>query len=306
MRIERDSDPGGVDPTSLEHRLHAIDPPPVPEDLLDRCLVTVPDAETIAVDRPAPRARRGWTGWRGRLMVTAAGVLLMVVTALVARPRPADAATLLQEVRQAEIRVAASHTVRILVGPDETRREEVWYARDRGRREEIRINDQPTATVVRTRRWVFRWDIRDHLVAAWSTELNAGHGGPNDSDGRVFGGEDMVRWAEKHRAEVRVEPDTLDGRKLRKITLRWPGPENGGTFPRDETIWFEPDTLRPVLHQIAYDEGKSLEIRSDYPDPGAVPDDLFIFRPPPDVTIEINDPDLGRQVYSEGRTGGNP
>jgi hypothetical protein len=33
-----------------------------------------------------------------------------------------------------------------------------------------------------------------------------------------------------------------------------------------------------------------------------VPDDLFAFRPPPDLTIEINDPDLGRQVYSDART----
>ncbi len=41
----------------------------------------------------------------------------------------------------------------------------------------------------------------------------------------------------------------------------------------------------------------------DYPAPDSVPDDLFAFRPPPDVTIEINDPDLGRQVYSEPRSG---
>ncbi len=306
MRIESDSDSGALDPASLEHRLHAIDPPPVPEDLLDRCLATVPRTMADLADRPATRAGKSRGGWRGRLTATAAAVLLTTVSAIVTRPRPADAASLLQEVRQAEIRVAASHTVRVLKGTGDTRREEVWFARDRGRREEIRINDQPTATVVQTRRWVFRWDIRDHLVAAWSTELNAGHRGPNDSDGRVFSGEEMVRWAEKHRAEVHLESATLDGRKLRKITLRWPGPDSGGTFPRDESIWFEPDTLRPVLHQVAYDDGKSHEVQTDYPEPGAMPEDLFTFRPPPDVTIEINDPDLGRQVYSEGRTGGNP
>ena len=282
-------------------RLQAIDSPPIPDDLLDRCLATVSGS-----DRSAPRVRRRLAGWRGRVAVAAAAVLLIGVTVMVARPRPADAAGLLQAVKRAEIKVAASHTIQLMRGPDGSRREETWYVRDRGRRQDIRIDDRPTAIVVRNKRWEFRWDIPGRLVAAWSTEMNAGHRGPNDSGGRVLGGDEMVRWAESHRAEVRVDSDTVGGRKLRKITLNWPGPPSGGFLPRGETIWFEPDSLRPVKHRIEYDDGRSLETQTDYPAPESVPDDLFVFRPPPDVTIEINDPDLGRQVYSEPRSGGNP
>ncbi len=306
MRVERDPDPGGRDSTSLEERLQTMGTQPTPDDLLDRCLATVPELPGDHVVSTEASPRRRWSAWTPRMAAAAAAVLMIGVVAIVARPRAADAASLLQEVQKAEILVPASHTVWIMRGPDGSRREEIWYARDRGRRTEIRLDDRPSATVVRTRRWEFRWDIGDRLVAAWSTEINAGHRGPNDSGGRVFNGEEMIRWAEKHRAEVHAEAGTLDGRKLRKITLRWPGPDSSGTFPRDETIWFEPDTLRPVRHDIRYDDGRTLETRTDYPEPAALADDLFTFRPPPDVTIEINDPDLGRQVYSEGRTGGTP
>lgn len=72
-------------------------------------------------------------------------------------------------------------------------------------------------------------------------------------------------------------------------------------MPRAETIWFDPDSLRPVKRLVDFDDGQSIETRIDYPAPEAVADDLFAFRPPRDVLIEINDPDLGRQVYSEGQ-----
>jgi hypothetical protein len=32
-----------------------------------------------------------------------------------------------------------------------------------------------------------------------------------------------------------------------------------------------------------------------------VPDDLFTFAMPRDVVLEVNDPELGRQLYSEGQ-----
>jgi hypothetical protein len=301
MRDVIDPEDAAPDPSPLDRRLQVIGSPPIPDDLLDRCLSTVPGP-----DRSAPRVRRRLTGWRGRVAVAAAAVLLIGVTVMVVRPRPADAASLLQEVHRAEIRVAASHTIQVMRGPDGSRREETWYVRDRGRRQDIRLDDRLTAIVVRNKRWEFRWDIPGRLVAGWSTEMNTGHRGPNDYDGRVLDSAEMVRWAESHRAEVRVEPDTIGGRKLRKITLNWPGPPSGGFLPRGETIWFEPDSLRPVKHRIEYDDGRSLETQTDYPAPESVPDDLFAFRPPPDVTIEINDPDLGRQVYSEGRPGAKP
>jgi hypothetical protein len=305
MRDEYDPDNAAPEPTPMERRLHAIDPPPVPDDLLDRCLATVPDAGSS----PAP-ARRRPAGWRVRVAAAAATVLVIDSVAMLARPRSADAASLLQAVQTAGINVDASHTVMILKGPEDSRREETWYVRDRGLRQEIRIDDKPTAVVIRNKRWEFHWDLPGRLVAAWSTEINHGRPGPNDSGGIVQNGEEMARWAASHRAEVEIASDTVAGRKLRKITLKWPGPPSGGFLPRDQTIWFEPDSLRPVKHVIAYDDGRTIEYQTDYPAGAGVPDDLFAFRPPPDVTIEINDPDLGRQVYSDARTparqGDNP
>jgi hypothetical protein len=312
MLDERIPDDLTPDATPLDRRLHAIEPPPVPEDLLERCLATV-----SKLDQGAPGGRRRLSAWRSRVAAAAAAGLLIGMTVLLTRPGAADAAGLLQAVQSEGIKVAASHTVAVTRGPDGCRREETWYVRDRGRRQEIRVDDKPNAVVIRNKRWEFRWDIPGRIVAAWSTEMNAGHRGPNDSDGLVMDGDAMVRWATSHRAEVRVESDTVGGRTLRKIALNWPGPPSGGMLPRGSTIWFEPESLRPIKQRIEYDDGRSLETQMDYPAPDAVPEDLFTFRPPPDVTIEINDPDLGRQVYSEARTrtqqpqppapsGGNP
>jgi hypothetical protein len=305
MRDRLNPDDAAPEPTPMDRRLHAIDPPPIPQDLLDRCLATVPEG-----DRPALRARRRPAGWRIRAAAAAAVVLVVGSLAMLARPRPADAAGLLQAMQKAGIKVDTYHTVMILRGPEGSRREETWYVRDRGRRREIRIDDKPTAVVIRNKRWEFHWDLPGRLVAAWSTEMNGGRRGPNDSGGIVQNGDEMARWAASHRAEVAIESDTIAGGKLRKITLKWPGPPSGGFLPRDETIWFEPDSLRPVKHIIAFDDGRTIEYQTDYPAPSGVPDDLFAFRPPSDVTIEINDPDLGRQVYSDPRTpapsGDNP
>jgi hypothetical protein len=301
MREDVDSERAEPDPTPLDRRLRAIDAPPIPEDLLARCLATVTGS-----DRTAPSGRKRLPAWRRRVAAAAAAVLLIGAAAMLTRPHPADAASLLQSVKTAGIKVAASHIVSVMSGPDGSRREETWYVRDRGRRQEIRIDERTTAVVIRTKRWEFRWDIPGHLVAAWSTELNAGHPGPNGPDGVVLDGDEMVRWAQSHRADVRVETETSGGRKVRKITLNWPGPSSGGFLPRGETLWFDPDSLRPVKQRVEYDDGRAIDMQMDYPAPASVPDDLFAFRPPPDVTIEINDPDLGRQVYSEARSGGHP
>ncbi len=297
MRDEINPEDAAPESTPMDRRLHAIDPP-IPEGLLDRCLATVPEA-----DRSTPSGRRRLGGWKVRAAAAAAAVLFIGSMAMLARPRSADAASLLQAVRTAGIKVAASHTVMLIRGPDGSRREETWYVRGRGRRQEIRIDDKPSAFVIRSKRWEFRWDIPGRLVAAWSTELNAGHRGPNDSDGTVFNGDERVRWAESQRVDqIDVKSETIAGRRLRKMTLRWPGPSSGGLLPRAEMLWFDPDSLRPVKQVIEYDDGRTIETLMDYPAPDSVPDDLFAFRPPPDVTIEINDPDLGRQVYSDART----
>ncbi len=244
--------------------------------------------------------------WKSRIATAAAAVFLIGAIGFLARPRRADAASLLKAVEAAWTKVPSSHSVMLMRRPGGTRREETWFLRDKGRREEVRDNDEVIAVFVRNRRWDFRWDVRGRIVAAWLTELATGYS-PPEKDGLVQNSETLLRWAEEHRAEIRVEPDTIDGRRARKIVLRWPGPPNGGAMPRAETIWFDPDSFRPVKRLVEFDDGQSIETRIDYPAPEAVADDLFAFRPPPDVLIEINDPDLGRQVYSEGQqTADNP
>jgi hypothetical protein len=291
MCDERLPDDESGDPSPLDRRLREIDSGPVPDDLLDRCLATIPGSASFGHKRLA--------GWRTKITAAAAAVLLIGAIGLLARPRHANAASLLKAVEAAWTKVPSSHSVMLMRQANGIRREETWFVRDKGRREEVRNNHELIAVFVRNRRWDFRWDVRGRIVAAWSTELATGHRLP-ENEGLVQGSEALLRWAEEHHAEIRVEPDTIDGRRARKIALRWPGPPNGGAVPRAETIWFDPDSLRPVKRLVEFDDGQSIETRIDYPAPEAVADDLFAFRPPADVLIEINDPDLARQIYSEG------
>jgi hypothetical protein len=119
--------------------------------------------------------------------------------------------------------------------------------------------------------------------------------------GLVHDSEALLRWAEEHRAEIREESALLDGRKARKATLRWPGPGGVEGHPQVDTVWFDPESLRPLRQLSEQWDGRLIDSRIDYPSPSDVPEDLLAFRPPRDVTLEINDPDLGRQVYSDAR-----
>ena len=126
----------------------------------------------------------------------------------------------------------------------------------------MRHDHELVAVFVQNRRWDFRWDVAGCVVAAWSTELDTGHPG-QDHDGLVMNSEELLRWAEGHRAEIRAEQDTIDGRRARKIVLRWPGPPGGAMVLRAETIWFDPDSLRPVKRLVEFDDGQSIETRID-------------------------------------------
>ena len=147
-------------------------------------------------------------------------------------------------------------------------------------------------------RWEFRWDVPGRIVAAWSTAL-LGKRSSMEHAGLVLESQALLRWAEGHRAEIRDEPDTLDGRKVRKVVLRWPGPGGPGTPPQTDTVWFDPDSLRPLRQRSESWDGQVTDARIDYPRPEDIPHDLLDFHPPRDVMLEINDPDLGRQVYSD-------
>ena len=217
-----------------------------------------------------------------------------------ARPRTASAAGFLQAVRSTWTEVPACHRVVTWKRPEFTRTTETWYVRGKGGRNEVRSAAGLAGVVVNNGRWEFRWDVPGHLVAAWSTAL-LGKQSEFEHAGLIQNNEDLLRWAETHKADIHIEPDTLNGRQVRKVTLRWPGPGGPGSQPQFDTVWFDPDSLLPLRQQSENWDGGTSDATYDYPAPENVPADLLQFLPPPDVTLEINDSDLGRQVYSEPR-----
>lgn len=281
--------------SSLEHRLLLLADAPIPDGLLDRCLATIPE--------PAPSsASRLWHGtrWRIRVAGLAAAAVLVMGLGLWGRPRQADAAHLLSAVKAAWTKVPASHRLEKRQGSAGTYLEETWFVRGRGYRQEIRKEGRLIGIVVANPRWKFQWDVPGRIVAAWSSAL-AGEQFRPDLNGLVLESEAMLRWAETHHAEIRVSSDTIGGRPARMMVLHWPGPGGDGSLAQTTTVWFDPESLLPIRERQDLGDGLVVEESLDYPDPSAVPNDLLTFRPPRDVTLEINDPDLGRQVYSEGQ-----
>ena len=164
--------------------------------------------------------------------------------------------------------------------------------------------DGLVGVVVNNGRWEFRWDVPGHLVAAWSTAL-LGKQSEFEHAGLIQNNEALLQWAETHKADIHIEPDTLNGHQVRKVTLRWPGPGSPGSQPQVDTVWFNPDSLLPLRQRSENWDGMTSDATYDYPAPENVPADLLQFQPPSNVTMEINDPDLGRQVYSEPRAAQN-
>ena len=236
--------------TGLERRIRSLDQPPVPEDLLARCLATIPGSEPISGhrsgdslrgrQRPSPRSRRC-------LVLGTVGVLL--------RPRDAAAAHFLQTVRSTWTEVPACHRVVVLKGPEPARTIETWFVRGKGGRQEVRSSDHLIGVVVNNGRWEFHWDVPARLVAAWSARL-IGKRSVFESAGLVHDSEALLRWAEQHRAEIREESALLDGRKARKVTLRWPGPGGVEGHPQVDTVWFDPETLRPLRQLSEQGDGR--------------------------------------------------
>lgn len=288
--VERGPDLPG---SGIWSRLHGIPVEPVPPGLLDRCLETAA-AEPI-YKRPAI-FRRAWLRPVG---VAAAALLMVGVSALVIRPVDAAASQFLKAAGVTWSEVAACHITATTRRDGEVRTEEVWYVRDKGGRHETRIGDELVGVVVANDRWEFRWDVRGKLVAAWSRRLLGGRSA-FESAGRVLPCESVLAWAEKNRAEIKIEADSLDGVAVRKVTLQWPGVP--GARPQIDTFWFDPESLRPVRRRSQLPDGSEAESRVDYPAAENVPADLLTFRPPAAAILEVNDPDLGRQLYSEGRS----
>jgi hypothetical protein len=295
MRNDTLSEDDEPDPTELDRHLQSLSPAPVPDDLLTRCLNTI--------EPRVLRRRFSWTHsvrWPARVTAAAAAVVLICGLAFVARPRAATAAHFLQAARAGWTEVPACHRVVAIKMPSLSRTMESWFVRGKGGRQETRSGDKLIGVVVNNGRWEFRWDVAEHLVAAWSTAM-LGRRSEFDRAGLIQNSEELVRWAETHKADIHIEPDTLSGRKVRKVTLQWPGPAGAGGRPQVDTVWFDSDSLRPLKQRSDLWDGGVTEATFDYPEPENVPADLLHFQLPADVTLEINDPDLGRQVYSEPR-----
>jgi hypothetical protein len=293
----RDDDCADDEPelTGLDRRLRLLAADTVPADLLARCLGTIGSPGQV---------RRPWwirqRRWISRIATAAAAVFLIAGLAILTRPRPATAAHFLQTVRASWTEVPACHRVIVVESSTLRRTTETWFMRGKGGRQETRSGGSLIGVVVNNGRWEFRWDVAEHLVAAWSAAL-MGKRSEFEHAGLIQNNEVLLRWAETHQADICIEPDILDGRKVRKVVLRWPGTGGPGSHPQVDTVWFDPESLRPVKQRSELWDGGVTEARYDYPVPENVPADLFAFHPPPDVTLEINDPDLGRQVYSEAR-----
>lgn len=283
----------------VERRLRSLEGPPVPLDLLERCLKTI---EYPAKNRSRLMTGRAWS--KLRFAAAVAAVLLIGTVGFLVRPRSVSAASFLQAVRSTWTEVPACHRIVTMKGPTFNRTIETWFVRGKGGRSEVRAGDGLVGVVVNNGRWEFRWDVPGHLVAAWSTAL-LGKQSEFEHAGLIQNNEALLQWAESHKADIHIEPDTLSGRQVRKVTLRWPGPGSPGSQPQVDTVWFNPDSLLPVRQRSENWDGGTSDATYDYPAPENVPADLLRFQPPPDVTVEINDPDLGRQVYSEPRAARN-
>ncbi|MFO0892929.1 MAG: hypothetical protein U0790_27795 [Isosphaeraceae bacterium] len=287
----RESDPR--EPLALDAALRAIPDPPIPDGLLEACLATVPAVPRGRVEGDSSRGRMGWK------LAAAAAVLLAVFSHL-ARSRHADAAELLRQSRQAWTAAPASHSIIRRKGPTSDRTEETWVVRHKGLRKEVRAGGELVAVVVRNDRWEFRWDVPGRTVAAWSTALSMAHRRPSD-EGLVLDRDEFEAWARSHRGELALESDTIAGRAAQKVVLRWPGAAGASGIPPTTIVWFDAKTRQPLKQRSEHADGTVTQETMDYPPADAIPDDLFHLEIPGDALLEVNDPDLGRQLYSTGQ-----
>jgi hypothetical protein len=289
----------------LDRRIQSQQPPPPSADLLERCLATIPaNALQEAAPQDAARPKRSLLRSRARIALGTIGLAAAVMVAcFVLFPGTNGSKNVLADVIRAFEEAPAFHFKRIGLDAAESEpsgTQEVWVVRGVGRRMEVREGSKLVAVVVDNMRWQLQWDVeRDHVIA-WPSKL-ADPSARSDDDAVIISRESFVKWGEKFKAEVVPEKDRLDGKEVERIALCWPGEIEMGT----NTVWFDPHTRRPLKERYEYDDGRVNEVVIEYPAPDAVPKEQFTFEVPRSALLEVNDPQLGRQLYSEGQKHAN-
>jgi len=282
----------------LDRRMKALQPPDPPSDLLPRCLETIAAAGKPARATPVrPAWRRGWR-WALSMVPLAAAVLLAVMLW-----GPQGEQNLLAAVFQALDRAPAYHmrvTIQLPMREcDGNDAMEIWLVRGVGRRVEARAKEKLTAVLVDNLRWKIEWNVRGRRVSAWPSEMTNGNT-DFSLDWMLKSRTAMTQWGEKYKAKLVPEKDQLDGREVDKITVTWP---QKPAKPKN-IVWFDQQSGRPLKWCDETRVGKhQVAAVIDYPSPGAVPKERFSLQVPRDAAVEVYDPQLGRQLSSDGQTG---
>lgn len=201
--------------------------------------------------------------------------------------------------------------------PKTKRTHEVWMLRGVGRRVETRKGSELAFVIVDTPRWRFLHDVASNCVAASPSQLADRNVG--DDDAMLSLRDPIIRMWEQSTAGFVCENDTVDGKEVEKITFYCPADfmargewpihsfeaekhiELSGTEFRTRQYWFDCQTGRQLGYQCGCKTPKH-EDWIDFPSPESLSPKRFTFRVPRDALLEINDPEVGRQVYSEGQT----
>jgi hypothetical protein len=251
---------------------------------------------------PKPRQRIGGRRVWWPIIATA----LTVAICFCFFPSSNGSTNLLAEVFKAFDRAAAFHLRINIMNRSERdtplRTIDKWIVRGTGSREEVKSGGKLAAISVDNLRWLMRWSIADNQVIAWPSRMTDSKWCNIEDNPFFTNREKCVQWGEHHKAAVERKKDNLDGREVEKVELSWPG----GVVEDQIVLWFDPETMRPVkafIKSVSPVGGSmAYDMAFDYPDPGTLPAERFTLQIPRGAELEINDPQFGRQIYSEGLT----
>jgi hypothetical protein len=217
--------------------------------------------------------------------------------------------------------VPAFHKRSLPSADADSRRSEEWAVRGVGRRFES-YRESILTVEVDTPRWHFIWTPQRNVVTAWPSRL----GQPSVA---VMSRRQVVQEQDWSTAMIARRIEILNGRDVDRLTFHyprgvgeygWPTPAHGwnpkgplsvsGTDFLTRTWWFDPKTDLCVgrrcgcIHSAAEAKRKlenpPPDFTIDYPPPEGIPRELLKFEIPRKVRLGISDPELGREIFSEG------